>query len=157
MLRKASAVLAITMVLFSAACTSVTGPATDSGRATENSTDKVCSNDVERVIDIVSPGVGQVLSNGRTYHVVLQTENFCAKYSVEIQVSEDGGNTFRMLAKGDNLSSASWTITDARDLRPVIRVRAQDGLASGETAEAYDFSYQVRSPRRGGGRTIELP
>ena len=156
MLRKASAVVAISMVLFSAACTSISGPAANRG-PTNSATDKVCSNEDERVVAITSPAVGQILHNGQTVRVMLQTENFCAKYSVEIQVSEDGGNTYRVLASGENLASASWTLPDESDLQPVVRIRAHDSLSSGEAAEAFDFFYNDPTRRRGGGRTIELP
>jgi len=156
MLRKMLAIGAMALVGVSAACNSVTGPAavspTDEGQPTSDprhqQRNKVCVDDW-RAVTIMSPAEGQILHNGQTVLVSLEVDQFCSAFDASIEVSTDGGRSFRELASGHSLSSAAWTLPQSDNLAPVVRVRAWDSISSVAAERATGFLYVSPNPRNG--------
>lgn len=138
MLRKMMTIGAMALVVVSAACNSVTGPAADvegtkggrpSGHPRDQEVNKVCLDDL-RAVSITSPIEGQILHNGQVVLVSLEVEQFCSGFTAAIEVSTDGGQSFQELASGRSLSSALWKLPQLDNLAPVVRVRAWDNIGS---------------------------
>jgi hypothetical protein len=156
MLRKMMAIGAMAMVVVSAACNSVTGPAAGvegtnggrpSGQPRDQEVNKVCLDDL-RAVSITSPIEGQILHNGQIVLVSLDVDQFCSGFSAAIEVSTDGGRSFQELASGRSLSSVLWKLPQLDNLAPVVRVRAWDNIGSVEDELATGFLYTEPTPTK---------
>jgi len=146
MLRKMMTIGAMALVVVSAACNSVTGPADGSSDPRSgsdpwgNDVTKHCLDDLRAAV-ISTPIEGQILHNGQTVLVTIGVEEFCGGYDATIEVSTDGGRSFQELASGSNLSSALWKLPQLDNLAPVVRVRAWDNIGTVEAERATGFLY----------------
>lgn len=159
MLRKALALLAMAMLMVSAACNTVTGPAVedtderrgnDVPRQPQERDEKVCLDDF-RAAHIMTPVDGQILHNNEATLVTFEVEHFCSGYTASVEVSIDGGDTFLKIAEGPGLASALWKLPELDGLRPVVRVRAWDNIGSVVDGRALEFNYREPRPEKRGG------
>ena len=159
MLKKALATLAMAMLMISAACNTVTGPAVDDStagrggndtpRQPQERNDKVCLDDL-RAAEIMTPVEGQILHNNDAVLVTFTVDHFCSGYTAAVEVSTDGGQSFQKIAEGRGLASALWKLPNLDDLRPVVRVRAWDSIGSVIADRATEFVYREGQPGRRG-------
>lgn len=136
MLRKISTLAAMTLVLASAACNSITAP-TDGGTTgrndrpdrTPDQVDKVCIDDL-RAVEITAPGESQQIIAGQLVMVTWATREICGGYYADVRVSYDGGQSFVELGSTKNALSMAWRLPELDGVALVVDVTVTDSHGS---------------------------
>jgi len=167
MLRKLLAVSTMALVMTSAACNSITGPAVngdtngiDRGEEPRQPVDVAPESprpclDI-REMEIASPAEASIVRNGEFVMIEWQAEHFCAGFSSEVSVSLDGGQTFKVIHSGQNTTSAQWFVPNQDGLSPVVVVTVRDKDYELSDEHALGFIYEAGRPTGPGGRPDDL-
>jgi hypothetical protein len=154
MLRKISTITAMALVLASAACNSISGPADDGGSTGRNSdpvrpsqevSEKVCIDDL-RAVDITSPGESQQLHGGQLAMVTWETREICGGYWADVRVSYDGGQNFVLLGETKNARSMAWRLPELDGVALVVDVTITDSHGSVSDRIALSRELRTRNP-----------
>ena len=156
MLRKISTIAAMTLVLASAACNSITAPA-DGGTTGRNDrpdrypdqVDKVCIDDL-RAVEITAPGESQQIVAGQLVMVTWQTREICGGYYADVRVSYDGGQNFVELGSTKNALSMAWRLPELDGVALVVDVAVTD--AHGTVSDRLALSNRLQGRKGDGDR-----
>jgi hypothetical protein len=133
MLRKIMAIAAMTMVMASAACNSITGTqegttssnGDPSRRHQEGDIEKVCVEEL-RAVAITSPWETEQVQDGQLLMVTWDLQEICGRHISSVKVSYDGGQTFSLLGETKDGASMAWRLPRVDGKYLVVQVDVSD-------------------------------
>ncbi len=158
MFRKLMTLTALVSLLVLSACNSITGPAATGPKVLRSAGgggdkppqvyEKVCLSDL-RAVEITGPGEGTLVYAGDTELVTWETREVCGRFTAELLVSLDNGQTFQSQGEYKNATSATWKAPNVDGAQVILKVVLQD--REGELSDEMAFANRLVGIRNGRG------